>query len=71
MGGPQVRTPRGELARLREAQRGRKSAVAKRIMEAMLETCGEMGYRNVSRSGPDRSVWRQPSRVLRPLPQQG
>ena len=43
-----MRTPRGELARLWEAQRGRKSAVAERIMEAMLETCGEKGYRNVS-----------------------
>jgi AcrR family transcriptional regulator len=46
--GARLRTPRGELARLREVRERHEAQVALRIMEAMLEVCGERGYRNVS-----------------------
>lgn len=42
------RTPRTELAKLRDARTEEGSRVAERIMLAMLEACGERGYRNVS-----------------------
>ena len=41
-------TPRHELARIREAAKGRHSEVRGQIMEAMLAACGELGYRKVS-----------------------
>jgi AcrR family transcriptional regulator len=44
----QARTPRGELARFREAQEGKLARLRERIMEAMLEASGEHGYRDVS-----------------------
>lgn len=40
-----IRTPRRELARIRAERSGRITRVRKRIMEAMLEACGEHGYR--------------------------
>ena len=43
-----ARTPRGELARLRQAQQGETTQLRERIMVAMLEACGERGYRDVS-----------------------
>lgn len=41
-------TPRGELARLRTLREGQESRQRARIMEAMLEACGEHGYRKAS-----------------------
>jgi AcrR family transcriptional regulator len=46
--GGRVRTPRGELARLGEVREQHEARVALRIMEGMLEACGERGYRDVS-----------------------
>jgi AcrR family transcriptional regulator len=43
-----VRTPRGELKRLRDGQVGQELEVRERIMEAILRACGERGYREVS-----------------------
>jgi AcrR family transcriptional regulator len=43
-----VRTPRSELARLREVSENHESEFALRIMRAMLEVCGERGYRQAS-----------------------
>jgi AcrR family transcriptional regulator len=41
-------TPRGELARIREGRESQDEEARRRIMTAMLEACGEGGYRNVS-----------------------
>jgi len=41
-------TPRGELARLRARREEEAAAIRGRIERAMLEACGEWGYRNVS-----------------------
>lgn len=41
-------TPRHELARLRERAAERSSGLREEIMAAMLEACGELGYRKVS-----------------------
>src|SRR5207342_671110 len=38
-------TPRAELARIRESRAERESGVRDRILEAMLEACGERGFR--------------------------
>jgi AcrR family transcriptional regulator len=46
--GARLRTPRGELERLREVREHQRAEVASRIMEAMLEVCGERGYRRAS-----------------------
>lgn len=41
-------TPHGELARLRADRERQSSELRERIMEAMLASCGELGYRSVS-----------------------
>ena len=41
-------TPRGELARIRRGREKRDDAVAERIAVAMLEACGEKGFRAVA-----------------------
>jgi AcrR family transcriptional regulator len=46
-GGRRVRSPRGELQRIEEERRARKEEARARIMEAMLEACGERGYSKV------------------------
>lgn len=46
--GARVRTPRTELQRLQDAREHHAAQVASQIMEAMLEACGDRGYRNVS-----------------------
>lgn len=46
--GPWPATPRSELARLREAQAQASSELRETIMEAMLATCGRVGYRKTS-----------------------
>lgn len=43
-----VRSPRGELARIRDAEVEQKLEVRGRIMEAMLAACGDKGFREVS-----------------------
>lgn len=46
--GARLRTPRSELARLRGVREDQRAEIASRIMEAMLEVCGERGYRRAS-----------------------
>jgi AcrR family transcriptional regulator len=46
--GMRARSPRGELARLRAEREGRDSEARERMIEAMLEACGERGYRQVT-----------------------
>jgi AcrR family transcriptional regulator len=41
-------TPQGELARIRESRDRRSEEVRASILEAMLEACGEKGYRRVA-----------------------
>ena len=41
-------TPRGELARIRESREQQDSETHAKILEAMLETCGEKGFRSVA-----------------------
>src|SRR5689334_9384394 len=41
-------TPRGELARFDESRDRKADEIRQRILEAMLETCGEKGYRRVA-----------------------
>jgi AcrR family transcriptional regulator len=43
-----ARPPRGELARMRAEREGQDSEARARIVEAMLEACGERGYRKVT-----------------------
>lgn len=43
-----VRTPRRALAQIREAQAGEITRLRERIMEAVLESCGERGYRDAT-----------------------
>ena len=45
---PAARTPRSELARLRESQERDDSEFRARITGPMLEACGELGYRRVT-----------------------
>ena len=47
-GDGRVRTPRRELARIREARAGEATQLRERIMEAALEACGERGYRDAT-----------------------
>jgi AcrR family transcriptional regulator len=46
--GARLRTPRGELERLWDLRESREGEGVSPIMEAMLEVCGERGYREVS-----------------------
>lgn len=46
--GREARTPRRELARIREARAGEITRLRERIMEAALEACGERGYRDAT-----------------------
>ena len=46
--GARLRTPRSELARLGGVREDHRAEIAGRIMEAMLEVCGERGYRRAS-----------------------
>lgn len=46
--GARARPPRGELARMRAEREGQDSEARARIIEAMLETCGEHGYRKAT-----------------------
>jgi AcrR family transcriptional regulator len=41
-------TPRGELTRIHESRESQAARTRDRILEAMLEVCGEKGYRRVS-----------------------
>jgi AcrR family transcriptional regulator len=43
-----VRSPRGELVRIQAERDGQDSEARARMMEAMLEACGERGYRGVT-----------------------
>jgi AcrR family transcriptional regulator len=43
-----ARTPRVELARIRDAQTGEVTRLRERIMEAALEACGRHGYRDAT-----------------------
>ncbi len=43
-----IRTPRRELARIREARAGEVTHLRERIMQAALEVCGERGYRDAT-----------------------
>ncbi|HXV06069.1 MAG TPA: TetR/AcrR family transcriptional regulator, partial [Solirubrobacterales bacterium] len=47
-GDGRARTPRGELVRLGKEQQRQAATQRERIMEAMLETCGALGYRETS-----------------------
>lgn len=46
--GARAATPRGELTRIRESRERQDVAVEERIRDAMLEVCGERGYRSAS-----------------------
>jgi AcrR family transcriptional regulator len=46
--GPRSGTPRGELARFDESRERQADETRQRILEAMLATCGEKGYRRVA-----------------------
>ncbi len=46
--GARAATPRGELTRIRESRERQDAEVAERIRDAMLDVCGERGFRQAS-----------------------